>query len=385
MKKTREVVATPPAGGQPRRRGAGGGRGGRGGGGGGRGGGRGGVAITKTCGPNVTGHDRSAAGVDVAGRHARRIFICDWNLWVRDVATGQERQLTTDGVKDFGYATSNAGWTTSAAPSLSWSPDGKKIATQQQDERKVGDMYLVETPVNGGHPVLRAWKYPLPGDPDVAMITPRHHRRGHRQGHAAADGAGFPPRDVRRQPRHGRVPLEPGRHAPRFRLDRSVSQVLHRQARRHRPPAKCGRCSPRRRRRTCRRACSGRSSGTPTKCCGTRSATAPRRCISTISRPAQLKNKITERRRPDHAASPGSIAPTRTMWFDAVGKEKGQDPYFTHLYKVGLDGKNYVSLTPDNGTHTDADLARRQVHHRHVLAARCRAGDDAARRQRPAR
>src|SRR3954471_23678764 len=32
-------------------------------------------------------------------------------------------------------------------------------------------MYLVETPVNGGHPVLRAWKYPLPGDPDVAMIT----------------------------------------------------------------------------------------------------------------------------------------------------------------------------------------------------------------------
>jgi hypothetical protein len=80
---------------------------------------------------------------------------------LRDVATGQERQLTTDGAKDFGYATSNAGWATSPAASLSWSPDGTKIATQQQDERKVGDMYLVETPVNGGHPVLRAWKYPL--------------------------------------------------------------------------------------------------------------------------------------------------------------------------------------------------------------------------------
>jgi Tol biopolymer transport system component len=60
---------------------------------------------------------------------------------------------------------------TSAAAALSWSPDGTKIATQQQDERQVGDMYLVETPVNGGHPVLRAWKYPLPGDPVVAMIT----------------------------------------------------------------------------------------------------------------------------------------------------------------------------------------------------------------------
>jgi Tol biopolymer transport system component len=52
-----------------------------------------------------------------------------------------------------------------------WSPDGTKIATQQQDERQVGDMYLVETPVNGGHPTLRAWKYPLAGDEHVAMIT----------------------------------------------------------------------------------------------------------------------------------------------------------------------------------------------------------------------
>ena len=43
---------------------------------------------------------------------------------------------------------------------------------------------------------------------------------------------------------------------------------------------------------------------------------------------------------------------TRTMWYEAVGKEKGQDPYFTHLYRVGLDGKNNVSLTPDNGTHS---------------------------------
>src|SRR3954471_13877717 len=40
----------------------------------------------------------------------RAAFIRDWNLWVRDVATGRETQLTTDGIKDFGYATDNAGW-----------------------------------------------------------------------------------------------------------------------------------------------------------------------------------------------------------------------------------------------------------------------------------
>jgi len=95
-------------------------------------------------------------------------FIKDWNLWVKDVATKQEKQLTTDGIKNFGYATDNAGWKTSDAAILVWSPDSKKIATFKQDQRNVSDMYLVST--NVGKPVLKAWKYPLPGDKDIAMI-----------------------------------------------------------------------------------------------------------------------------------------------------------------------------------------------------------------------
>ena len=84
------------------------------------------------------------------------------------MATGKETQLTTDGVKDYGYATDNAGWTHSDAPILLWSPDSKKIATFQQDQRKVGEMYLV--PVTNGHPKMQAWKYPLVGDENVTMI-----------------------------------------------------------------------------------------------------------------------------------------------------------------------------------------------------------------------
>jgi dipeptidyl aminopeptidase/acylaminoacyl peptidase len=95
-------------------------------------------------------------------------FIKDFNLWVKDLSTGKETQLTTDGKKNFGYATDNAGWKHSDAAILHWSPDSKKIATFQQDERKVGDMYLVTT--NVGHPELKAWKYPLPGDSNVIMI-----------------------------------------------------------------------------------------------------------------------------------------------------------------------------------------------------------------------
>src|SRR4029434_2684778 len=104
-----------------------------------------------TCGPNVTGMTGTPPS-SMSPDGSKALFICDWNLWVRDVATGQEKQLTTDGVKDFGYATDNAGWAASDRAILLWSPDSKKIATQQQDERKVGDMFLVTTPVNGGHP-----------------------------------------------------------------------------------------------------------------------------------------------------------------------------------------------------------------------------------------
>lgn len=95
-------------------------------------------------------------------------FIRDWNLWVKDLRTGQETRLTTDGVENYGYATDNAGWIKSDSPILLWSPDSKKIATFQQDQRHDGMMYLVRTEI--GHPVLEAWPYPLPGDSVITMI-----------------------------------------------------------------------------------------------------------------------------------------------------------------------------------------------------------------------
>jgi len=97
-------------------------------------------------------------------------FVRDWNLWVRDLATGKETQLTTDGAKDYGYATQNAGWIHGDGAIVRWSPDSKRIASYRQDQREVGDMYTVDTRV--GHPKLDAWKYPLPGDDKVFMIEP---------------------------------------------------------------------------------------------------------------------------------------------------------------------------------------------------------------------
>lgn len=97
-----------------------------------------------------------------------KAFIKDYNLWIKNQDTGEEKQLTTDGEEDFGYATNNAGWTRSKRPILLWSPDSKKIATFQHDGRGVGEMYMATT--NVGHPKLEAWKYPLPEDTVIFRI-----------------------------------------------------------------------------------------------------------------------------------------------------------------------------------------------------------------------
>jgi len=42
----------------------------------------------------------------------------------------------------------------------------------------------------------------------------------------------------------------------------------------------------------------------------------------------------------------------RQVWFQASGKNKDQDPYFIHYYRVNFDGTGLVALTEGNGNHT---------------------------------
>lgn len=95
-------------------------------------------------------------------------FIRDNDLWVMDLRTGEEKRLTMDGEEHYGYAVNNQGWSRSPAPVLAWSPDSRKIFTYKLDERGVRDMYLLETAEPA--PILHAWKYALPGDTVVPML-----------------------------------------------------------------------------------------------------------------------------------------------------------------------------------------------------------------------
>ncbi len=279
-------------------------------------------------------------------------YIKNWNLWVRDIASGKETQLTTDGVENFGYATDNAGWKRSDRAILLWSPDSKKIATFQQDQRNVSDMYLVTT--NVGAPKLEAWKYPLPQDKEIIKIhrviieidapkvvrlkmSPDDHRStlcddiscggSWDDVEWSADGKTLAfvstPRD------HKKATLRISDEAGTIRevFEETVATQYE----------------------------SGQGA------VNWRYLPASNEFLWYSEKDdwghlylygldGKLKNQITK----------GNFVVTqllkvdtqnRVLYFEANGREAGRDPYFSHFYSIGFDGSNLKLLTPEDGNH----------------------------------
>ena len=299
---------------------------------------------------------RGGARPDVPSPDGKRaVYIKDFNLWVKDVATGKETQLTRDGVKSFGYATDNAGWQHSDRAIVMWSPDSKKIATFQQDERGVGLMHLVNT--STGHPELSSWAYPLPGDSiittiqrvvidvDAATVTrfqmpADEHRstlcddiscragewtdvewypdgshiafvstsRDHKQAHLRiADVATGSIRDVFQET--VATQYESGNDKANWRVLPASNEVIW---------------------------------------FSERDDWGQLYLYDLTT--GKLKSQIT--------TGTGNVTQLlrvddtrRTLWFGCVGKVPGRDPYFRSLCKVGMDGKKFAVLTPGNGDH----------------------------------
>ena len=72
-----------------------------------------------------------------------------------------------------------------------------------------------------------------------------------------------------------------------------------------------------------------------------------------------LKNRITEGEFVSMAVD-GADDRTKTLFITAVGREKGEDPYYPHLYRVGYDGSGLKLLNGGNVSHaaTMSDDAR---------------------------
>ncbi len=299
---------------------------------------------------------RARAASELSPDKRKQAFLRDWNLWIRDTASGAETQLTTDGVKDFGYATDNAGWTHSDNPILVWSPDSSHIATFQQDQRKTGEMYIVST--TQGHPQLETLKYPLPGDVDVTMIQrvvldintrqvvrfkmpPDQHRSSLCDDISCRGGAGWD--DVLWAPDSRSIAF--------VSTSRDHKQEWLRIA-----------------------------DSTTGAVRDIYTETVPKFFESGNGRvnwkyfpktneflwfserdnwgqmylydlqTGKLKNQIT--------TGEGNVTQVlhvdetnRVLYFLAVGKEKGRDPYFSAFYRVDFDGKNQKLLTPEDADH----------------------------------
>ncbi len=95
-------------------------------------------------------------------------YIKEYDLWVKNLETGEDIRLTTKGEKYYGFGINNQGWNRSDRPILKWSPDSKKISTFRLDERGVGKMTLWRT--EEGRPTADIWPYALPGDTVVPML-----------------------------------------------------------------------------------------------------------------------------------------------------------------------------------------------------------------------
>ncbi|MEZ5043801.1 MAG: DPP IV N-terminal domain-containing protein [Saprospiraceae bacterium] len=298
---------------------------------------------------------RRFSGAIPSPDNKKEAFIRDWNLWVRDLSTKAETQLTTDGIQDFGYATDNAGWRKSDRPILLWSPDSKRIATYQQDQRHVSEMYLVST--NIGAPKLQAWKYPLPVDENVILI----HRVIIEVDQPKVIRLQLPP-----DPRRGTLcddiscsgAFDDNEWSPDGSKLAFVSTSRdHKEAKMRIADAITGEVKDLFEEKVATQYESGQGS------INWRYLPASNEILWYSERDdwghlylydattGELKHQITKG---DFVVTRllKVDAQNRLLFFEANGREKGRDPYFSHFYRVNFDGKNLQLLTPEDGNHT---------------------------------
>lgn len=305
--------------------------------------------------PAMPGGGRFGGGFAVRSPDGKReVFIKEWNLWLRDLVTREEKRLTTDGVKDHGYATDNAGWRKSDRPIVLWSPDSKKIATFRQDQRHVSDMYLVTT--NVGAPKLEAWKYPLPQDKEIIKIErvifdaetgamtklkiAPDDRRGTLCDDIACDGT------------FGDNQWSPDSKKLAF----ISSSRDHKQAKFRIADAATGDVTNVFEEVVTTQYESGRGMA------NWRYIAAMDEAIWYSQRDdwGHLYLYDLKTGKPKLQITKGNFVVTRmlrvdeqarTIVFEAVGREQGRDPYFAHMYRINMDGSGLKLLTPDDGHH----------------------------------
>jgi dipeptidyl-peptidase 4 len=288
----------------------------------------------------------------------KAVYISEYNLWVQNLETGEQTQLTTDGEKNYGYGTDNHGWRRSDRPILKWSPDSRKIATFRQDDRDVGEMTLWRTRV--GRPEADIWPYALPGDsivtklervvidvtePSVTFLEmDRDHHRSSNCCGLIRDGYWTDIEWSRDSSTLGFVSTSRDYKDVNLRMadpqTGDVTEIYHEHDEIFFESNLTSRGIPNWR----------ILDDTDEFIWFTRKSNWGHLYLHDLET-GELENQITEG--DWNAIDILHIdKENREIFFTGVGREEGRDPYFIHLYRVNFDGSGLTLLTPEDANHS---------------------------------
>ena len=299
----------------------------------------------------------------------RALLVRDHNLWLRDVDSGTERQLTTGGTEGFAYGGQDlqtdftrivrrrAGLPQPLNGAF-WSPDGRYVLAARHDLRNVPERHVATEylPPEGGRPLVHTARLPLASDeryPDATLdiidVAGGTVRPAAIDPQALADGAVVSlyltgtvwwarageevwfigtkrgGRDVRLT----RIDLPTGK-AVDVITETSKTFVAANPNSFNGPNMKV------------------LASGKEAIWFSERDGWGHLYLYDAVT--GRVKRRLTR----------GSWVVTdlikvdetaRTVFFTAVGREPGRNPYYRHLYSVGLDGGEPRLLTPDDADH----------------------------------
>ncbi len=300
-----------------------------------------------------------------------------------------EIQLTTEGIERFGYARrilpeqqdelkkEDKGDTNQAgirAPAITvhWSKDSKKFAVARDDFRKVPDFWVIHSLANP-RPILETYPYPLPGEDampgsqleilDVAtkqLVVVQANNFPNQQLRIADAPQIERDREELRQEQEGiqeggQMPLT--RVSPRWISDTSDKLYFNAINRDFRKIDVC---------------VADTANGASKTLIEERSnvwlSVKPLRLIGNgqeliwwserdgwghyylFDAAGKLKNQITSGEYVTDQIL-NLDEKSRTLFFTANGRERGEDPYYTHLYRINLDGTGLQLLSPGNFSH----------------------------------
>ena len=316
--------------------------------------------------------------------HNQALLTRNHNLYVRNMGTGQERALTTDGIELLSWAQQpyfssfvtirmlKAGV---VAPPFQayWSPDGHYVIAPRIDERGIEPWPYVEwaPPEGSRRPVVHNVRVPLPGDHATVRIEYFLFdlQSGRRTAIELPEGypelswpSGWAP-VLGWSQRHKQAFIlsrTPGwKKAAVFRVDlatASVTKIIEESA------------QTRFEFNTFWDPSNVRLVGDGAEIVWFSDRTGWSQLYLYDAQSGHLKNAIT---RGDGAVIDIQVIDEarREIYFTATGREVGRDPYYRHLYRASLDGRRAIIRLTDADADHPFDVAHDDLSHYRFLPA----------------